>query len=50
MKKSKSKIRAMEEEIDPLDDMLTSLAALLEDKSIFGQEEWEKKINQRIDG
>jgi hypothetical protein len=50
MKKSKSKTRAIEEEIDLLDDMLTSLVALLEDKGIVTQEEWEKKIKQRIEG
>jgi hypothetical protein len=49
MKKSKSKTRAIEEEIDLLDDMLTSLVALLEDKGIVTQEEWEKKIKQRIE-
>jgi len=50
MKKSKSKTRAIEEEIDLLDDMLTSLVALLEDKGIVTQEEWEKKIKRRIEG
>ena len=49
MKKSRSKTRAIEEEIDLLDDMLTSLVALLEDKGIVTQEEWEKKIKQRIE-
>jgi hypothetical protein len=48
MKKSKSKTRIIEEEIDLLDDMLTSLVALLEDKGIITQEEWETKIKQRI--
>lgn len=48
MKKSKSEIREVEDEIDLLDDMLTSLVELLEEKGILTQEEWEKRIKQRI--
>lgn len=33
-----------------LDDMLTSLVSLLEEKGILTQEEWEEKIKQRIKG
>jgi len=50
MKKKKSDIRAIEEEIDLLDDMLTSVVAILEEKGIVTQEEWERKIKQRIEG
>jgi len=50
MKKNKSDIRAIEEEVDLLDDMLTSLVAILEEKGIVTQEEWERKIKQRIEG
>lgn len=49
MKRSNSK-RELEEEIDLLDDMLASLVEVLEDKGIITQEEWEKKIKQRIKG
>ena len=49
MKRNNSK-RDLEEEIDLLDDMLTSLADVLEDKGIITQEEWETKIKQRIKG
>ena len=48
MKRSKSSKRELEEEIDLLDDMLSSLAEVLEDKGIITQEEWEAKIKQRI--
>ena len=50
MKKTENKIREVEEEIDLLDDMLTSLVELLEEKGIITQEEWEKKTKQRIIG
>lgn len=50
MKKNKSEIREAEDEIDLLDDMLTSLVELLEEKGIITQVEWEKKIEQRIKG
>ncbi len=48
MKENKNKIREAEVEIDLLADMLTSLVELLEEKGILTQEEWEKKIKQRI--
>jgi len=48
MKKNKNDIREVEDEIDLLDDMLSSLVELLEEKGILTQEEWEKKIKQRI--
>ena len=48
MKKIKNEIREAEDEIDLLDDMLTSLVELLEEKGILTQEEWEKKIKQKI--
>lgn len=50
MKENKNKIREAEVEINLLDDMLTSLVELLEEKGILTQEEWEKKIKQRIKG
>jgi SMC interacting uncharacterized protein involved in chromosome segregation len=50
MKKSKSEIRETEDEIDLLDDMLTSLVELLEEKGLITQAEWEKKIEERIKG
>jgi hypothetical protein len=48
MKKSNKSKRELEEEIDLLDDMLTSLAEVLEDKGIITQEDWERKIKQRV--
>lgn len=48
MKKNKNNIREAEDKIDLLGDMLTSLVELLEEKGILTQEEWEKKIKQRI--
>ncbi|MGD0494900.1 MAG: hypothetical protein ABSB28_02525 [Candidatus Bathyarchaeia archaeon] len=50
MKKNKSEIREAEDEIDLLDDMLTSLVELLEEKGILTQAEWERKIKERIKG
>ena len=50
MKRSKSEIREVEEEVDLLDDMLTSLVELLEEKGIITQKEWKKKIEHRIKG
>lgn len=43
MKKIKNEIREAEDEIDLLDDMLTSLVELLEEKGILTQEEWGEK-------
>jgi len=38
----------LEEEIDLLDTMLSSLVELLEEKGILTQEEWEKRIKERV--
>lgn len=46
--KNKNSNRELGEQIDLLDDMLTSLVEILEDKGIITQEEWEQKIKQRI--
>lgn len=50
MKKNKNDNKELEEEIDLLDDMLTSLVEVLEEKGIMTQEEWENKIKQRVKG
>lgn len=42
--------KEIEEEVDLLDDMLSSLVSLLEEKGIITQVEWERKIKQRIEG
>jgi len=47
MKKAKVE-REVTEEIDLLDTMLSSLVALLEEKGIITQEEWEKRIKEKI--
>ena len=39
--------RDLEEEVDLLDTMLTSLVELLEEKGIVTQDAWEKRIKQR---
>jgi hypothetical protein len=49
MKKSKDNLRDSED-VEMLDDMLSALVALLEEKGLITQEEWEKKIKQRIAG
>ena len=40
--------RDLAEEIDLLDTMLSSLVELLEEKGVVSQEEWEKRIKERI--
>lgn len=47
MKKNKSK-REVTEEIDLLDDMLSSLVELLEEKGVITEEEYEKKIKAKV--
>jgi len=40
--------RDLAEEIDLLDTMLTSLVEVLEEKGIASQQEWEKRIKERV--
>ncbi len=47
MKKTKVR-REVTEEIDLLDDMLSSLVDLLIEKGIVTEEEYEKRIKQRV--
>lgn len=47
MKKPKLK-RDIKEEIDLLDTMLSSLVELLEEKGIITQEEYEKRIKEKV--
>jgi hypothetical protein len=47
MKKNKPK-REVTEEIDLLDDMLSSLVDLLIEKGIITEEEYEKRIKQKV--
>ena len=47
MKKAKV-IRDTNEEIDLLDTMLSSLVELLEEKGIITQEEYEKRIKEKV--
>jgi len=47
MRQSKTK-REPSEEIDLLDDMLSSLVDLLIDKGIITEEEYEKRVKQRV--
>lgn len=46
MKRNKSEREL--EEIDLLDIMLSALVELLEEKGILTQEEWEKRIKEKI--
>jgi DNA-binding MarR family transcriptional regulator len=49
-KKSKSVTpRELAEEIDILDDMLSALVEVLEEKGILTQEEWEKRIRVKTE-
>lgn len=49
MTKKKNKTRELAEELDLLDDMLTSLVELLEEKRIITQKEWEERIKRRVE-
>lgn len=40
--------RDLEEEVDLLDTMLTSLVDLLEEKGVLTQEEWEQQIKKNL--
>ena len=48
MSKDKGVKRDLAEEIDLLDTMLSSLVELLEGKGIVTQQEWEKRIKERV--
>lgn len=48
MAKNKGVKRDLAEEIDLLDTMLSSLVELLEEKGVVSQEEWEKRIKERV--
>lgn len=48
MSKNKKVKRELTEEIDLLDKMLTSLVELLEEKGVVTQQEWEKRIKERV--
>ena len=47
MKKAKVK-REPNEEIDLLDTMLSSLIELLEEKGVITQEEYEKRVKEKV--
>ena len=44
----KNKVKREPEEIDLLDTMLSSLVELLEEKGILTQEEYEKRIMEKV--
>ena len=48
MEKNKDVKRDLAEEVDLLDTMLSSLVELLEEKGIVTQQEWEKRIKERV--
>ncbi|MBC7334411.1 MAG: hypothetical protein H5T85_08190 [Actinobacteria bacterium] len=41
-------ITELKKEIELLDDMLSALVELLEEKGVLKYEEWEKKIKEKI--
>jgi mannitol/fructose-specific phosphotransferase system IIA component (Ntr-type) len=43
-----NKTKSIDEEIDILDTMITSLVDLLEEKGVITQEEWEQRIKKRL--
>ena len=48
LRKNKGIKRDLAEEVDLLDTMLSSLVELLEEKGIVTQQEWEKRIKERV--
>jgi hypothetical protein len=40
--------KVLEEEVDLLSTMIESLVELLEEKDILTQEEWEKRIKEKV--
>ena len=47
-KPKKDAVKELAQELDVLDNMLTSLVEVLEEKGVLTQEEWEKKIKAKI--
>jgi len=45
----KDQVKALAEELDTFDVMLSSLVEILEKKGILTQEEWENKIKLKIE-
>ena len=48
MRMAKKEVRELKEEIELLDDMLSALVELLEEKGVLKYEEWERKIKEKI--
>jgi hypothetical protein len=48
MSKNRKPKRELSEEVGLLDTMLSSLVEILEEKGVLTQEEWEKRIKERI--
>lgn len=48
MSQKENKVKDLQTEIDLLDDMLTALVTVLEEKGVLTNKEWEDKIQKRI--
>ena len=48
MPAKKDQVKALAEELDTFDVMVSSLVEILEEKGILTQEEWENKIKRKI--
>ena len=48
-KTEKQLIRELAEELDTLDDMLTALVEVLEEKGAITQQDWENKIKAKVE-
>lgn len=49
MNKQKNEVRELAAELDMMDNMITSLIEILEERGIITHEEWEKKIKRKIE-
>ena len=48
MEGKKDLLKEIAKEVDTLDDMLTALVELLDEKGVLTQTEWEGKIRQKV--
>lgn len=48
MGEKKDLLKELAKELDAFDDMLTALVELLEEKGILTQDEWEKRIRDKV--
>jgi hypothetical protein len=48
-KKDKNQLKAIADEVDTFDTMLSALVELLEEKGVLTQQEWENRIKSKLE-